>query len=116
MCTLRGVSLSHLQPVESPELHDVPLGLALIRANSPDATFFCPDKVAVLIEGNLVVYVDTLADAYVILLGLIYALHLHYPKHLANTFDFIQKVLMGLEDGKLKPRVLSLKNDLLAVE
>lgn len=115
---LTGVSLFHLQPVESPELDidDVPLGLALITANSTDATFLCPDRVAVLIEGNLVVDMHTLAEAYEIILGLIYALHLHYPKDLANTFDFIQKVLMGLEDGKLKPRVLSLKNDLLAVE
>lgn len=111
-------SLPHLQPVESPELDidDVALGLALVRVNATDATFLCPDRVAVLIEGNFVVDVHTLADAYVLLLGLIYALHLHYPKDLANAFDFIQKVLMGLEDGKLKPRVLSLKNDLLAVE
>lgn len=106
------MSLSLLQPVESPELDidDVPLGLALITANSTDPTFLCPDRVAVIIEGNLVV------DAYVVLLGLIYVLRLHYPKDLANAFNFIQKVLMGLEDGKLKPRLLSLKNDLLAVE
>uniref|UniRef100_A0A3P8SLL5 PB1 domain-containing protein n=1 Tax=Amphiprion percula TaxID=161767 RepID=A0A3P8SLL5_AMPPE len=53
---------------------------------------------------------------HVMLFALIYALHLSYPKELSNTFDFIQKVLMGLEDGKLRPRVLSLKNDLLAME
>ncbi|KAK5935997.1 hypothetical protein CgunFtcFv8_021303 [Champsocephalus gunnari] len=40
--------------------------------------------------------------------------HLSYPKDLANTFDFTQKVLMGLDEGNLKPRVLSLKK-LLAV-
>lgn len=55
-----------------------------------------------------------LADAIMLLFGLIYALHLSYPKQLIHTSDFIQKVLMGLDDGKmLKPRLLFLKNDLL---
>lgn len=45
-----------------------------------------------------------------------YALHLHYPRELANTFDFLQKVLMGLEEGQLEHRVLSLKNELLTNE
>ena len=58
----------------------------------------------------------TFADAFVMLFALIYALHLSYPKALANTFEFTQKVLMGLDDEKMKPRVLSLKNAILAVE
>ncbi|KAI3373478.1 hypothetical protein L3Q82_021946 [Scortum barcoo] len=97
-----------LQPVKSPEVDvdDVPVGIALITANSTDATFLVPDRVTVIIEGNLVIDLPTLADGYIILFGLIYPLHLHYPKELASTFDFIQK----------KPRVLSLKKDLLAVE
>ena len=53
---------------------------------------------------------STYAEAFVMLFALIYALHLSYPKTLANTFDFVQKVLMGLDDGKLKPKVLTLKN------
>ena len=69
-----------------------------------------------MLEGNIVVEFSTLAEAFVMLFALMYTLHLSYPKDLANTFDFTQKVLMGLEDGKLKPRVLSLKNELLAVE
>ena len=58
----------------------------------------------------------TFADTFVMLFALIYALHLSYPKTLANTFDFVQKVLMGLDDGKLKPKVLTLKNELLTAE
>ena len=65
---------------------------------------------------TIVVDSPTFADAFVMLFAVIYALHLSYPKALANTFDFTQKVLMGLEDGKLKPRELCLKNDLWAVE
>nr|XP_012771048.2 uncharacterized protein LOC101485534 [Maylandia zebra] len=101
---------------DEPDISEVPLGLLLIRANSSDATFFCPEKIAVLVEGNMIIDFPTLADAFLVIFGLTYALHLSYPKCLANTFDFIQKVLMGLEDGKLKPKVLSLKNDHLAAE
>lgn len=60
----------------------------------------------------MLINVSRLADGYDMLFALMYALHLRYPKQLANTFDFIQKVVMGLEDGKLRPRVLSVKNDL----
>ena len=88
----------------------------MITANPTDATFFCPEKTAVVLEGNIVIEFPTYTEAFVMLFALIYALHLSYPKALANTFDFTQKVLMGLDDGKLKPRVLSLKNDILAVE
>uniref|UniRef100_A0A667ZMR4 PB1 domain-containing protein n=1 Tax=Myripristis murdjan TaxID=586833 RepID=A0A667ZMR4_9TELE len=101
---------------DEPNIDDVPVGLLLISAYSTDATFFCPERIAVVLEGTMVIDLPTFADAFVMLFALIYALHLSYPKALANTFDFTQKVLMGLEDGKLKPRVLSLKNAILAVE
>lgn len=100
---------------DEPDIKDVPLGLLLSNQTS-DSNFFCPERIAVVLEGNIVIESSTLADAFVILFALTYTLHLNYPKELLNTFDFIQKVLMGLEDGKLRPRVLSLKNDLLAVE
>ncbi|KAI7797239.1 hypothetical protein IRJ41_022878, partial [Triplophysa rosa] len=99
-----------------PDIIDVPLGLLLINQTSSDANFFCTERIAVVLEGDIVLESSTLADAFVILFALTYTLHLDYPKTLLNTFDFIQKVLMGVEDGKLRPRVLSLKNDLLAVE
>ncbi|KAI3364809.1 hypothetical protein L3Q82_001004 [Scortum barcoo] len=42
-------------PVKSPEVDvdDVPVGIALITANSTDATVLVPDRVAVIIEGML---------------------------------------------------------------
>ncbi|KAG9274712.1 hypothetical protein AMEX_G11754 [Astyanax mexicanus] len=101
---------------DEPDIDDMPIGLLSISANSTDATPLCPERIAVVLEGNIVIEHPTLADAFVTLFGLMYALHLSYPKELANTFDFTQKVLMGLEDGKLRPRVLTLKNELLAVE
>ncbi|KAG9265328.1 hypothetical protein AMEX_G21712 [Astyanax mexicanus] len=101
---------------DEPDIDDMPISLLSISANSTDATPLCPERIAVVLEGNIVIEHPTLADAFVTLFGLMYALHLSYPKELANTFDFTQKVLMGLEDGKLRPRVLTLKNELLAVE
>ncbi|XP_016332002.1 uncharacterized protein LOC107680580 [Sinocyclocheilus anshuiensis] len=89
---------------DEPDIDDVPLGLLSISGNSTDATFFCPEKIAVVLKGNMVTDFPTLADAFVMLFGLTYALDLSYPKEFANTFDFTQKVLMGLEDGKLRPR------------
>ena len=97
---------------EEPDINDMSVGLLSISAYSTDATFFCPERTAVVLEGNIVVELPTLADAF----ALMYALHLSYPKELANTFDFTQKILMCLEDGKLRPRVLTLKNNLLSVE
>lgn len=63
----------------------------------------------------MVIDLAKFTEAFVMLFAMIYVLHLSHLKALANTFDFTQKVLMGLEDGKLKPRVLSLKNTILAV-
>ena len=75
-----------------PDINDVSLGLLSINAGSTDATFFCPEKTAVVLEGNIIIDFPTLADAFVVLFALTYALHLSHPKELANTFDFSQKV------------------------
>lgn len=71
---------------------------------------------AAVVEDELVVGdIPKWADAFVLLFRLFYVLHLDYPKSLVNTF--IQKFMMGLEDGKqLKPCLLRLKNNLLLPE
>ncbi|CAB1350982.1 unnamed protein product [Coregonus sp. 'balchen'] len=61
----------------------------------------------------VVIDLPRLLDAFLVMFGLIYALHLSYPKELSNTFEFIQKILLGLEDGKLKPRLQALNNYLM---
>ncbi|KAK1878250.1 putative tyrosine-protein kinase Wsck [Dissostichus eleginoides] len=99
--------LWHVEQSDDPNIEDIAVGLVMISARSTDA--------AVVIEGNRVIELPTLAEAFILLFALTFALHLSYPKDLANTFDFTQKVLMGLDEGNLKPRVLSLKNELLAV-
>ncbi|KAK1891074.1 putative tyrosine-protein kinase Wsck [Dissostichus eleginoides] len=110
--------LWHVEQSDDPDIEDIAVGLLMISARSTDTTLFCPERIAVVIEGNRVIELPTLADAFILLFALTFALHLSYPKDLANTFDFTQKVLMGLDEGNLKnlkPRVLSLKNELLAV-
>ncbi|XP_033973105.1 uncharacterized protein LOC117472060 [Trematomus bernacchii] len=110
--------LWHVEQSDDADIEDIAVGLLMISARSTDTTLFCPERIAVVIEGNRVIELPTLADTFILLFALTFALHLSYPKDLANTFDFTQKVLMGLDEGNLKnlkPRVLSLKNDLLAV-
>uniref|UniRef100_A0A3Q3FGL7 Uncharacterized protein n=1 Tax=Labrus bergylta TaxID=56723 RepID=A0A3Q3FGL7_9LABR len=76
------------------QIDNIPVGLLLISATSTDCGIL-PEKVAVVLEGNTVVDFPTFSDAFVMLFALIYGLHLSYPKDLANTFDFIQKVFDG---------------------
>uniref|UniRef100_A0A3Q3SLA9 Uncharacterized protein n=1 Tax=Mastacembelus armatus TaxID=205130 RepID=A0A3Q3SLA9_9TELE len=76
---------------------------------------FSPASIAIVVEDDLVMSDNPrFADAFALLFELMYALHLDYPRKLIHTFTFIQKVLMGLDDGKpLKPCLYSLKNNLL---
>ncbi len=60
-----------------------------------------------------------LADAFLLMFGLIYALHLDYPKELTHTFNFIQKVLWAWKtQSHLSCTQIaeSKKNDLLIKE
>ncbi|XP_033982173.1 uncharacterized protein LOC117479353 [Trematomus bernacchii] len=100
--------LWHVEQSDDPDIEDIAVGLLMISARSTDTTLFCPERIRVI-------ELPTLADAFILLFALTFALHLSYPKDLANTFDFTQKVMMGLDEGNLKPRVSSLKNELLAV-
>lgn len=58
-------------------------------------------KISVVIESDIVVSHPRFGDAFLVMFGQIYALHLSYPKALTNTFEFTQKILLGLEDGKM---------------
>lgn len=112
----RGVSLHFILSLSNLQNRSLKTSLLELFLPLPTQAFFLPEKVKVIIEGNIIITMPTLAEGYMILFGLMYALHLHYPKGLANTFYFLQKVLMGLKEGQLKHKVLSLKNDLLTNE
>ncbi|MGH0159159.1 UNVERIFIED_CONTAM: hypothetical protein FKN15_049618 [Acipenser sinensis] len=100
---------------DEPDVGDAPVAiLTVVSDDTEKPIHFNPIKISIVLESEVMVTnLPRLADAFLVMFGLIYALHLNYPKELANTFEFIQKILLGLEDGKLKPRLQALKNDLL---
>ncbi|KAK0132028.1 hypothetical protein N1851_022644 [Merluccius polli] len=100
--------------MDEPDLGDA--SVVLLTTVSGDATspvHYHPVRVSVVLEGDVVVNLPTLADAFLVMFGLIYALHLSYPKGLTNMFEFTQKILLGLDDFKLSPKLQTLKNDLM---
>ncbi|KAG7517502.1 hypothetical protein JOB18_009424 [Solea senegalensis] len=99
---------------DEPELDGVAVALlTVISDHDTSPVHYQPVKISVVIEGDVVVSLPRFSDAFLVMFGLIYALHLSYPKALTNTFEFTQKILLGLESGKLSPRLQTLKNDLM---
>ncbi|KAM9763035.1 uncharacterized protein ACNS7B_004869 isoform 1-T3 [Menidia menidia] len=73
-----------------------------------------PSDVSIVIEGNQVMEgCGSRTKACVLLMGLIYALNLDYPKQLKNTFEAFQKLFLELDGEKLLKKVHSLKNKLM---
>uniref|UniRef100_A0A668UQS2 Uncharacterized protein n=1 Tax=Oreochromis aureus TaxID=47969 RepID=A0A668UQS2_OREAU len=102
-------------------LFDTPVALLTVVTDGASQTspvHFTSSSMAVVVEGDLVLRdIPGFSDAFALLFGLIYALHLDYPRKLVHTFTFVQKIFMGLDDGKpLKPCLHALKNDLLLKE
>uniref|UniRef100_A0A8C4Z2R7 Uncharacterized protein n=1 Tax=Gadus morhua TaxID=8049 RepID=A0A8C4Z2R7_GADMO len=109
-----GQTADALDDMDEPDLRDA--SVVLLTTVSDDATspvHYHPVRVSVVLEGDVVVILPRLADAFLVIFGLIYALHLSYPEGLTNTFEFTQKILLGLDDSKLSPKLQTLKNDLM---
>ncbi|KAL1269050.1 hypothetical protein QQF64_031339 [Cirrhinus molitorella] len=107
------------EEVDEPDIADSAVALvSMVNGDSSSTVQFDPAGIAIVLEGDIVLRdICRLADTFLLMFGLIYALHLDYSKELTQTFNFIQKVLLGLEDSKpLAPRLLSLKNYLLIKE
>lgn len=103
---------------DEPDISDTPVGLVTVVNESNTTTspvHFSQASIALVVEDDVVMRdIPWLAEAYALMFGLMYALHLDYPSYLLHTFTFIQKVLMGLDDFKpLKQCLLTLKNELL---
>lgn len=69
------------------------------------------DDIGISVDGAIILdNIGSAAQACAVMLGVIYALNLAYPKELRHYYEFIQKVLMGMDGEKLSPKVLGLKN------
>lgn len=109
------ISFSFIQDKsDEPELDGVAVGLlTVISDHDTSPVHYNPVRISVIIESDAMVSLPRLGDAFLVIFGLIYALHLSYPKALTNTFEFTEKILLGLESGKLSPKLQTLKNDLM---
>ncbi|KAG9269204.1 hypothetical protein AMEX_G16207 [Astyanax mexicanus] len=73
-----------------------------------------PVDVSIVIEGIQVLKgCGNKTKACMLLMGLIYALNLQYPKKLKYTFEVFQKIFLELDGAKLQKRVHSLRSKLL---
>ena len=96
---------------------DVPVGIVIVEDGTTlkplNSLHSSPSSIGIVIEGKLVMdNLHDLPEAMCLLFGLIYALHLSYPKSLRYTFDFIQRILLSLGQKDLQPETQSLANQL----
>jgi len=103
------------EDLDDPGVLSGPVALVSVVGNdeSEDASLQ-PLSISIVLEDEVVVSnLQSWPDAVMVLFGLLYALHLSYPKGMVQTFEFIQKLLLKVDDVKLKPKLLALKNELL---
>ncbi|XP_041825356.1 uncharacterized protein LOC121629698 isoform X2 [Melanotaenia boesemani] len=94
------------------EMQKVVLGIYAVKREGAEQADPYAD-VGILVEGCTVLQdLREVANGCAVLFGLIYCLNLSYPKDLRYTFEFLQKVVMGLDGKKLSNKVQVLKNKL----
>jgi len=72
-----------------------------------------PADVGIVIEGVEVLHdLGDVASACALLMGVIYALNLSYPKELKAFFEVLQKLFLQLDASSLSTKVQMLKNKL----
>ncbi|KAG1934992.1 hypothetical protein F2P79_019699 [Pimephales promelas] len=72
-----------------------------------------PTNIAIILEGQEVLSgLPSVANAVSILLGLLYAFNLEYPKTMKLTFEYIQKVIMDLDPKGMTKKVKRLYDQL----
>lgn len=80
----------------------------------PSGVPFETHHILIILEDQVVMSLRSWPDSLVVLFGLIYALNLSYPAKLSGFFEFIQAVLLDLNDDRkrLKPKLQALRNEL----
>ncbi|KAG1949506.1 hypothetical protein F2P79_011428 [Pimephales promelas] len=73
-----------------------------------------PSDLTIVIKENQVMEgCGSRTKACILLMGLIYAINIEYPKELKNTFEAFQKLFWEIDGAKLPKKVHSLKNKLM---
>ncbi|RXN39442.1 sterile alpha motif domain-containing 3-like protein [Labeo rohita] len=73
------------------------------------------DDIGIYVEGEIILdNIGSVAQACAMMLGVIYVLNMAYPKELKYSYEFIQKVLLKMDGERLSPKVLGLKNKIIA--
>lgn len=94
------------------QMEKTTIGIYVITHEGSDATD-PPEDVGIIVEGVTVLSdIEDVSSAIALLFGVIYVLNLSYPKELRYSFEFIQKVLMGIDDHRFSDKVQLLKNKL----
>ncbi|KAI5087027.1 hypothetical protein C0J45_24429, partial [Silurus meridionalis] len=90
--------------------------VGLLTVISKDAPVFPshlhlnPLSAAIILEGGIVMdNLTSLPQAFCLLFGLSYALHLEYPRAMRNTLNFIQRVMLRLGENKPPPKTPNCK-------
>lgn len=74
-----------------------------------------PEDIGIVVDGvKAVIALKNFPRACSMFVGLTYAVDLAYPMELRYTFEVFQKLHLELDSLKLSPKVISLKNKLLA--
>ncbi|XP_067295724.1 sterile alpha motif domain-containing protein 3-like isoform X2 [Pseudorasbora parva] len=96
---------------------DMPVGIVIVEDGMTlqplNSLHLSPSSFGIVIEGKVVMdNLHNLPESMCLLFGLIYALHLNYPKSLKYTFEFIQRILLSMGQKDLQPKIQSLANQL----
>ncbi|KAE8280203.1 hypothetical protein D5F01_LYC20753 [Larimichthys crocea] len=67
------------------------------------------DRATIVVEGTKVLQRFDVARSCALLMGVIYALNLSYPKQLKFTFEAFQKLCLGLDGQKASSKIMNLK-------
>lgn len=95
---------------------NISVGILIVTDDPPttsDDLHLDAVSAGIILEGGIVMDgLKNLPQALLLVFGLIYALHLDYPKTVKHTLSCIQKVMLGLGAHKLPPKLQALKNHL----
>ncbi|KAJ4932730.1 hypothetical protein JOQ06_011145 [Pogonophryne albipinna] len=97
------------------EMEELTMGVFVIRKEG--GLQEPPADIGIIIEGVEVLNeLPSVASACALLLGLLYALNIAYPKPLHFTFEVLQKIIMQLDQHKMSAKVQNLYGRLQSSE